>query len=200
MSKKRKRRRQKVLVARFIFAMLVVSFLGLLVVGGFSIFKKISEGKDRDIEVSTLVFEKSGRVKQVIVEDFDPALYDEAGLRSMIDEEISRFGKAVDLESLNIEDGKAKLTLVYDDAQVCANFNGITLYADTVDDLKKKGVNFPGDALLSDGKNAVILSYSVDVIVPKKIKYSSPTVTVDTSDETHATVTAENGKNALIIY
>ena len=72
MSKKRKRRRQKVLVARFIFAMLVVSLLGLLVVGGFSIFKKISEGKDRDIEVSTLVFEKSGRVKQVIVEDFDP--------------------------------------------------------------------------------------------------------------------------------
>ena len=200
MSKKRKRRRQKVLVARFIFAMLVVSLLGLLVVGGFSIFKKISEGKDRDIEVSTLVFEKSGRVKQVIVEDFDPALYDEAGLRSMIDEEISRFGKAVDLESLDIEDGKAKLTLVYDDAQVCANFNGITLYADTVDDLKKKGVNFPGDALLSDGKNAVILSYSVDVIVPRKIKYSSPTVTVDTADETHATVTAENGKNALIIY
>ncbi|MBO4375187.1 MAG: hypothetical protein J5829_08795 [Lachnospiraceae bacterium] len=200
MSKKRKKRRQKVLIARFVFAMLVVSILGLIVVGGFSIVKKLSEGKDRDIEVSTLVFEKSGKVKQVIVEDFDPSLYDEAGLRSMIDEEISRFGKAVDVESLDVTDGKAKLTLVYDDVQVCANFNGITLYADTIESLKKRGVNFPEEALSAEGKNAVIISYPVNVIVPKKIRYTSPGATVDPSDDRCATVTSENGKNALIIY
>lgn len=200
MSKKRKRRRQKVLIARFIFAMFVVTILGLLVVGGFSIVKKLADSRDRDIEVSTLIFEKNGRVKQVIVEDFDPSLYDESGLRSMIDEEISRFGKSIDVESLDVSDGKAKLTLAYDDVQVCANFNGITLYADTIDDLKKKGVNFPGDALLSDGKNAIILSMPVDVMVPKKIRYSSPGAAVDPDDDRHATVSVESGKNALIIY
>ncbi|MCR5650523.1 MAG: hypothetical protein K6F86_05020 [Lachnospiraceae bacterium] len=200
MSKKRKRRRQKVLIARFIFAMFVVLIMGLLVVGGFSMVKKFSESKDRDIEVSTLIFEKNGGIKQVIVEDFDPSLYDEAGLRAMIEEELSRFGKAIDMDSLEVEDGKAKLTLLYDDVQVCANFNGISLYADTIDDLKKKGVNFPGDALLAEGKNAVILSASTDVIVPKKIRYSSPGVTVDQDDERHASVIVESGKNALIIY
>ncbi len=180
--------------------MLVVSILGLIVVGGFSIVKKLADNKDRDIEVSTLVFEKNGKVRQVIVEDFDASLYDEAGLRSMIDEEISRFGKAIDVESLEVADGKARLTLLYDDVQVCANFNGITLYADSIDDLKKKGVNFPGEALTSDGKNAIILSSSVDVIVPKKIRYSSPGAAVDPEDDRHASVSVENGKNALIIY
>ena len=78
--------------------------------------------------------------------------------------------------------------------------NGITLYADSIDDLKKKGVNFPGEALTSDGKNAIILSSSVDVIVPKKIRYSSPGAAVDPEDDRHASVSVENGKNALIIY
>ena len=187
-------------MARFIFAMFIVTILGLLVVGGYSIVKKISDSRNRDIDVSALIFDKNGGVKQVIVEDFDPSLYDESGLRSMIDEEISRFGKSIDVESLEFTDGKAKLTLNYDDVQVCANFNGITLYADTVEALKKRGVRFPEEALASDGKHAVILSTPIDVIVPAKIRYSSPGAALDPDDDRHASVTVESGKNALIIY
>ncbi len=200
MSKKRKKRRQKVFIARFIFAMMVVTILGLLVIGGVSLAKKISAGNESDIECSTLIFNKKGGVTQVIVEDFDESLYDESALRSMIDEELSRFGKSVTVTSLDIADGKARLTLDYDDVQVCANFNGMTLYADTMESLKSRGVNFPGDALLSDGKNAVILSQPMDVRVPKKIKYASPGVQIDPDNEKNATVSVEEGKNALIIY
>ncbi len=180
--------------------MLVVTILGLLVVGGVSLARKISSSSEVDIETSTLIFKKNGQVTQVIVEDFDQSQYDEAGLRSMIDEEISRFGSSVKMTGLEIEGGKAKLTLEYDDVQVCANFNGITLYADTMDNLKSKGVNFPGDALLSDGKNAVILSYPVDVIVPKKIKYASPGAAIDPDNDKCASINVEDGKNALIVY
>ncbi len=199
-SKKKRKRRQKVYLARFIFALFLITVLGLLGFLGYKLVGKIAEKSGpKEVLVTTLTVNKNGSIDEVLVEDFDESLYDENQLLSMINEELSRYGNAVKFEGLEVESGKARLTISYEDDKAYSGFNGTVFYADTIDNVKSLGVQLPGEALLAGGDHVVVMSESMDINVPKKIKYSSPGITVSDRQKS-ASVTVADGANAVIVY
>ncbi len=196
-SKKKRKRRQQVYLVRFIFALFVILILGAAGYFVHRLIVKISENAGpKEVQITTLTVKKDGSIDEILVEDFDESVYDETQLMNMINEEISRYGRSVKFQGLDIESGVARLTLTFENDDTCASFNGTTFYADTVDALKQNGVELPGEALLAGGSHAVVSSGDMDIIVPKKIKYATPGVTLSGKDKT---ASARLGEDAVCV-
>ncbi|MBR1875978.1 MAG: hypothetical protein IJ805_02590 [Lachnospiraceae bacterium] len=199
--KKKRRRRQRVYMARFMVVLFLLIILGaaaFLIYKGFAFIKDKASGEK--LTVTTITVNKNGSIDETIIEDFDEGVYDEAELTSMINEEISRYGSAVEFKGLSTGSGKAELVLSFEDDDACAGFNKTVFYADSIESLKARGVQLPGEAALAGGTQAVVVSESLDVRVPKKIKYVSPGATVTSKNEKTATVVVQDGSNAVIVY
>jgi len=199
-SRKKRRRRQQVILARTIVVLVLLAILGAL---GFLIFRLVGRiaqsAGPKEVSVTTVTVNKDGSIDETLVEDFDESLYDENGLMSMINEELSRYGKSVKFVDLETDSGKARLSLSFENDTALSNFNGTVFYADTIDSLKERGVVLPGDALMAGGDRAVVLSESMDVVLPRKVKYASSNVTVDGKKKS-ASATVADGTNAVIVY
>ena len=199
-SRKKRRRRQQVILARVIVVLVLLLILGALGFLAFRLVGRIAQSAGpKEVSVTTVTVNKDGSIDETLVEDFDESLYDENGLMSMINEELSRYGKSVKFVGLETESGKARLSLSFDNDVSLSSFNGTVFYADTIDSLKERGVELPGEALLAGGDRAVVLSESMDVLVPKKIKYASGNVTLDEKKKS-ASVSVSDGANAVIVY
>lgn len=197
---RRRKRRIKAYITRFVFLLFVVAFLGLAVYGGVRAVKYIKSHTSSSVDTTTIKVSKSGRIKETIVEDFDENTYSQEKLQTMIDDEVKAYGSGVTAGKLRISDGRAVLPMEYDDANTYSSFNDETFYCDTMDDLVTRGVQFDADALSSGGKNAVVLSISADVIVPSDILYTSSNAVKSADDPKKASVKPEDGGLAYIIY
>ncbi len=199
-SKKKRRRRQKVFLARFLVVVILVALVVGMVFLGYRLIKRITDSAGpKEVSVTTVTINKNGSIDETLVEDFDESVYDEEGLKSMINEELSRYGKAVKFVELETESGKAKLSLEFENDTTLSSFNGTVFYADTIESLKIRGIQLPGEALMAGGEHAVVVSETMDVNVPKKIKYSSQNAVVDKKGKC-ASVSITDGANAVIVY
>ena len=198
--KKKRKNRNKVIAARSIFAAVIILAAVLLIFGGYKLYGVISDALNDDVSVTTVTVTGRGAVKQTIVEQFDPGMYDEDSLRKDIETKVKDAGSEVSAEELDIEDGKAVLKMKYDSDDAMAAFNEEVFYADTIDALKKQGVTFDSAAEAAGGSHAVIVSETMDIRCPKKILYTDGDVSIDSENENLAHCTTEGGALALVIY
>ena len=75
-------------------------------------------GTNYNAEESTVYVQKNGKIVSTDVEEFDTSAYDESALKAYIDDAIDSYASEngsgrVKLQSLNIEDNKATLIMVF---------------------------------------------------------------------------------------
>lgn len=154
--------------------------------------------EEEEFYETTLSFDKKGKITDVIVESFTESYYSEDGLRAYFQEKISEYNSRsnddgnVSLENLEVSDGKAKATLVFDNCDTYTSFYGTGTFYGTVSDaydkgyvtetvLKKVGSSDTISKLdlmkMSDAE-IIIVSEVVRVHSPKKIQYVSANVEV----------------------
>ena len=197
---RRKKRRIKAYLTRLIFCLLLVTLIGLIIFASVKTVNYIKARTDSSVDRTTVYVMKSGKIKETIVEDFDENTYSQSELQKMIDDEVAAYGDGVRAGKLKIKEQKAVLAMAYDNANDYSSFNDETLYADTIDDLVTRGVKFDADALSAGGHNAVVLGISADVVVPAEIIYTSSNTVINSDNHKKATVSANDGELAYIIY
>lgn len=198
--KKKRKSRNKVIAARLIFVGIILVLIALLIIGLTKILASFSENIITDTDVSTVTVLRNGKIKQTIVEDFNPGFYDEKSLEDEIESRIEASDGKVESEGFEISDGVATLRLKYDSDEAMAAFNDQVFYADTIDALLEEGVSFDSNAIKAGGSHAVIVSETMDVRCPKKILYTGGTVTIDEDDPKLAHCTADDEQLAFVIY
>lgn len=101
---------------------------------------------------------KKGVIESLDVESLDQSYYDETELKSYVDAEVKDYtaehGKnAVEVESLKVEDGVAKLKMKYKTPEDYTAFNGIELYQGKVVASLAAGYVYDGEfARVEEGK------------------------------------------------
>lgn len=166
---------------------------------------------------TTLFFEEDGKITDVIVESFDSENYSEDGLKTFFNEKISDYnstniGKGeVELKGLDIGEGRAKATLLFDSCDTYNEFYSSTAYYGSINDaydkglisetvLKKRGSSetiTKNDLMGMQKENIIIVSEIVRIKSPKKIEYTS--ANVDVIDERNARVSSDSAGLAYIV-
>ena len=96
---------------------------------------------------STISIDKKGRVLSYSVEEFDEGEYSQEGFNEFVEEEISEFAaenpeSKIKLNTLDVEDGIAKLSISFEDCEDYSDFSGEVLYNDSVVNAKAEGFDF----------------------------------------------------------
>lgn len=151
-------------------------------------------GSKYDAEESTVFVLKDGKIVSTDVDDFDEAKYDEEGLEEYVNRQISEYndeyGKdSVKLNNISIKDGKAFLTLEYNNWSDYARFYGVELFSGSITDALTLGYTFDAEfAYVKDGEpvpsaaseffedndyKVVIIKANTNVQVKGKIYYVS---------------------------
>lgn len=220
--KRRKKSRIKVYIARLIVALVCLTVIAMIGFGGYKLYSKFSEGFSKSEVVtdeSNITISSKGVITGSIVEDFDSQLYSEADLSSLIDKEVAEYNAlsgeedSVLLKKYEIKNNKAYVVFDYRTDADYRGFNGLKFYAGTVKEVTSDGVLFDkmlkgydgesdlvagNTSIISDMK-CVVLSESVAVSLPGKIKYCSENVSV--VDKKNAKVNiGEDSALAYIVY
>ena len=176
-----------------------------------------SDNTNEEYFETTLYFENDGKITDVIVESFDTDNYSEDGLRTFFNEKISDYNSTnigegeVELKGLDIGDGKAKATLIFDSCDTYNEFYNSTAYYGSINDaydkglisetvLKKRGSSetiTKNDLMGMQKEDIIIVSEVVRIKCPKKIEYTS--ANVDVIDERNARVSSESAGLAYIV-
>lgn len=167
---------------------------------------------------STVFIEKDGSVLSTDIESFDPATYDESGLRSFVEETIDAYtaehgNASVSLKDLTFEDGQAKLTIRYASVADYTAFNEIELFSGSIAEALAAGYTFDGDFaeisdgveslcdasafLDGDGYKVVIIKANTNVHVNGKVQYVSAQ-NVAMLDTSTVSISNENGAEDVI--
>ncbi len=115
-------------------------------------------GAKYDAEESTVFVLKDGKIVSTDVDDFDEEKYDEEELEEYVDGQISAYNEengknSVKLENLSVKDGKAVLTLEYQDWSDYKDFYGVELFSGSVSEALSMGYTFDAEfAAVKDGK------------------------------------------------
>lgn len=163
-------------------------------------FSTVGCGKEKEEEYfeTTLSFDKNGGIKDVIVESFSQDYYSEDGLKAFFQEKISEYnssnvgGKDVTLDSIAVEDGKAKATLIFEDSEAYSSFYNSVAFYGTISEaydkgyitetvLKKVGASetiSKVDLMKMSNAEIIIVGEVVRVDCPKKVTYVSANVEV----------------------
>ena len=159
---------------------------------------------------TTLHIKDGGKVVENITEDFNQDNYDEKELKTFIEQQIEDYkkesGNSVKSGGFAVEDGKAYLTVKFDDtlyqgSVVEAVADGYTFpehfYPVKDGKLKKKATdkNIDGD----DSYKVVITSESIDVAVSGKVAYVSGN-NVKIKDEKTVSIQKENADDTSLTY
>jgi hypothetical protein len=121
---------------KFIGAVVGVCVMGLTACGAGSGTATDENGD----AISSITINKDGSISNSIVEDFGESYYDEASLKTMIEDSISEYiNKSSDmnidkpsLKSCKVADGYANVTIDYESYKAYAGFNGEDLFVGTV--------------------------------------------------------------------
>ena len=144
-------------------------------------------GTSLEGEESVVYVGKKGVIESLDVESLDQSYYDETELKSYVDAEVEDYtaehGKnAVEVESLKVEDGVAKLKMKYKTPEDYTAFNGIELYqgkvvaslaAGYVEEGKVVGAATKQDIYSEDDLKVAIIRANTDVKVDGEICYVS---------------------------
>ena len=144
-------------------------------------------GTSLEGEESVVYVGKKGVIESLDVESLDQSYYDETELKSYVDAEVKDYtaehGKnAVEVESLKVEDGVAKLKMKYKTPEDYTAFNGIELYQGKVVASLAAGYVYDGEfARVEEGKvvgaeddlKVAIIRANTDVKVDGEICYVS---------------------------
>lgn len=169
---------------------------------------------------TTLHIKDGGKVVENITEDFNQDNYDEKELKTFIEQQIEDYkkesGNSVKSGGFAVEEGKAYLTVKFDDTKTYSDFNDETLYQGTVVEAVADGYTFPEHFYpVKDGKlkkkatdknidgddsyKVVITSESVDVAVSGKVAYVSGN-NVKIKDEKTVSIQKENADDTSLTY
>ncbi len=94
--------------------------------------------------VSSLSIEKNGGITSTIVESFGESYYDEDGLKSMIESDISQYTSAhetaqIKLKNIKVKDSMVNVLIEYGGYQDYAGFNKENFFAGTIRDANTAG-------------------------------------------------------------
>lgn len=94
--------------------------------------------------VSSLSIEKNGGITSTIVESFGESYYDEDGLKSMIESDISQYTSAhetaqIKLKNIKVKDSMVNVLIEYGSYQDYAGFNKENFFAGTIRDANTAG-------------------------------------------------------------
>lgn len=167
-------------------------------------------------EVSTLSVDKSGKIFYTLVEEFDKSFYDAEELKGEIEADVAAYNKKFDTEHLKlelfeVEDGKAKLQLCFDEARYLMDYSSQAFFAGNVTEAREAGYDLDGEFLGADGAltdlsqisdaekaKVLILKEALTVEVPGRILCAAPSGGVQITGKGEAVVTEE--QPAYIIY
>lgn len=213
-TKRQRVRRMQAYAARAVFvAIIVLTVLILLKAGkgAYRFVRSFTEDKTA-ISGNYIRISKNGSVQETAVEDFDPSVYDETGLKEMIDTEISAYNDkvgekdAVKLSKLTIKNNVAKLVIDYSTVEDYTSFSGIEIkLEDASETVMPSKLTEVDDGKIIAAENAksevqgtaVLTKSDITIMAPKKIKYYGDNIVM--IDSKTAKVTAGE-TDAVIIY
>lgn len=149
---------------------------------------------------SDAVIIKGETITGINVSEFEKQYYDETELSEYIEKAVEEFDStngesAIKVEDLAVEEGKAKVKLVYSDATDYAGFNNVDFFMGSVLDARTAGFELPTDIVKTEfatdemnetSDKAVVIGQGLEVEIDGTITYTSSNVTV--KDRNHATV------------
>lgn len=172
-------------------------------------------------ERTTLHIKDGGKVVENVTEKFDKDYYDEKELEKFIDQEIETYidesgEKSITSSGFSVEDGKAYMTLKFDDTEVYSDFNQETLYQGTVVQAEADGYTLAEhfyavkdgkvgknqtDKKIEDGDGykVVVTSESIDVEVSGEVLFVSRS-DVKMLDEKTVSIQKENEDDTSLTY
>lgn len=173
------------------------------------------QGKEKTYDTTTLVVNVDGTFREIVVEPFDKEYYDASELEDFVRNEIQNYNlekisTLISLESVEVEDGTAKVTISYKTSKDYKAFNEEdTVFIGTVKEAMEEGFSFDQTFLAYGKKDSVsvaevtengsygivVLQEKKDVVLPDKILYISENVT--TKGKKQAFTAAEE---SYIIY
>lgn len=176
-----------------------------------------SDNKSEEYYETTLSFEKDGKVNDVIVESFTEDYYSEDGLKAYFQEKISEYNSGnigngeVNLDSLEVKDGRATATLLFDSSDTYSSFYDTPAFYGSISDAYDKGLisetvlkKYKSNETISKvdlmkmkDEYIIVISEVVRVRSPKKIIYTSANVEV--IDEKNARVSSDSTGLAYIV-
>lgn len=154
-------------------------------------------------QVPTVSLDKAGKLTCTYVEDFTKDFYSEIDLEGEIGAEIEaevgnynqKFGSPhLKLELFQVEEGTAKMQLVFDEAKYYTDYTGLELFTGTVAEAKEAGYGLEGEFLDTEGSltdlslfagaehaKALILELDevMQVEIPGKVLCVTPTTNVE---------------------
>ncbi len=172
-------------------------------------------------ERTTLHIKDGGKVVENVTEEFDKDNYDEKELEKFVDQEIEEYidksgEKSIKSSGFSVEDGKAYMTLKFDDTKVYSDFNQETLYQGTVVQAEADGYPLAEhfyavkdgkvkknqtDKKISDGDDykVIVTSESIDVAAPGEVVFVSRN-DVKIRDEKTVSIRKENEDDTSLTY
>ena len=117
-------------------------------------------GQKQTVAKEELTITKNGQITSVLAEPFDKDYYELEELRDMIQLELSLYNReagrqAIELENLEVVEGKCVAVLNYESAEDYAQYNEIPFFAGTVQEALDAGVNL-SVTLKEAGKDSTI--------------------------------------------
>ncbi len=191
---RRKKRQREVMRNRIIFCVGCLAVLALLI---FLIIKLIGAlfGSGKSSDVSTITFDKSGKVVFEEVVDFDTDTYSKSDLKTYTKDLIKDFNdsygsKAVTLDKIRFKGNQAYIKTTYTDAKAYSTFTSYDTYVGNYEGAVSAGYDFEevfsvvADSKKSDGQtidtestfadsNIAIVKENCTVVVPGEITYVS---------------------------
>ena len=177
------------------------------------------------VEENTVYVSKKGKVTGATVESFDKAYYDEKELESYINQRVTDYTaehgkKSVKVDRFSVENGVARLNIVYAGYEDYARFNGVEMFVGTIPQAMAAGYEFKDEFLsVEDGKlggsverstvtdnadyKVVILNEKLNVKVQGTVQYVSAKYTDMAAKDTVSVKLpedAQDGEELALIY
>lgn len=217
--RKRNARRKK----HRILAGLILAAAAVIVIAGLAVHAFRDAFGPEDYDAPTAEFRKNGSIRVTSVETFSEDYYSSDELASTISGAVRDYNSAngdgsVKEESFSVENGNAKVVLIYRSAADYQSFNNTTLFRGTVQEAEDSGFDFESimeavsnedstkiltqatlDQLLAN--QTIILTEQVNVVLPRRwsILYATPNLGVTDFQHAAAIDTISDEKPAIII-
>lgn len=169
---------------------------------------------------TTIHIKNGGKIVENVTETFEGGNYDEKELKEFVDREIKDYigesgKKGVKSSGFSVEEGKAYMTITFDDAQTYSDFNKEVLFAGTAVQAAAEGYTFAEEFYpVKEGKvskkatdqnveddsyQVVVTSENVDVEVTGEVLFVSRT-DVKIKDGKRVSIQKENEDDTSLTY
>ena len=180
-------------------------------------------GSKLDVDKNTIALQKNGNILEAAVEDFSESYYSEEELTAYINEAVDTYvsengDKSVSVTDSKVENGKAYLTLKYENIDNFSDFTGIESFSGSVIEAQSAGYDFDVDfcavgdeagpdtvssdvVLSADDLKVFIVKDNSDIIVPGTIVYFSAEGTSLSAKDTVAVAPKESDTDeSVLVY